>query len=309
MPRALRAARRLGKPMIRFHAWLRTALVTVTAIPAMAFAQTTDTIIRSTSARTGPFTTSPAAGAAGSISSGPASRGDFYFRAGVVLDGSEETRFRDADCSSASPAALYGCGNGNDDAPLSSAGDFGTMAGFEFGLGYAAAPALRLEAVIRHRPIFSFEGRANFVQTAGRQAVSAELSSLTGMLVAYLDLPGLGLPRLGPFSPFIGAGGGLSRIDIDETHMEFPKTTTIVPGGQRVNLAWMLGAGFAASPGEKTTLDLAWRYTDYGAVETGRAKGRIVWRDGSRDPLEIDLAGTRADLRGHGLMLSLRYAF
>ena len=117
------------------------------------------------------------------------------------------------------------------------------------------------------------------------------------------------MPRLGPFSPFIGAGGGLSRIDIDETQMEFPKTATLVPGGQRVNLAWMLGAGFAASPGENVTLDLAWRYTDYGAVETGRARGRIVWHDGNRDPLEINFAETRADLRGHGLMLSLRHVF
>ena len=294
--------------MIRFHAsWLRTALAAAVATTAsgMAFAQTT-----STSARSCPFTTSPVAiGAAESVSSGPTSRDDFYFRAGVVLDGSQETRFKDVDCSSTSPAALYGCGNGSDDAPLSSLGDFGTMAGFEFGLGYAATPALRIEAVIQHRPNFSFEGRANFTQTTGRQAVSADLSSLTGMLAAYLDLPELGLPRLGPFSPFIGAGGGLSRIDIDETQMEFPKTATLVPGGQRVNLAWMLGAGFAASPGENVTLDLAWRYTDYGAVETGRARGRIVWHDGNRDPLEINFAETRADLRGHGLMLSLRHVF
>ena len=149
------------------------------------------------------------------------------------------------------------------------------MAGFELGLGYATVPALRLEAVIQHRPNFSFDGHANFNQTTGRQEVSAELSSLSGMLAAYLDLPELGLPRLGPFSPFIGAGGGLSRIDIDETRMEFPKTTTIVPGGHRINLSWMLTAGFATSLGEKMTLDLAWRYRDDGTVETGNGKGRI----------------------------------
>lgn len=282
--------------MIRFHApWLQTALiatVAATAMPAMASAQNT--------ARPG---------AAGSPSPAPTSRNDFYLRAGVVLDRPEKTRFRDTDCTSTSPAALYGCGNGIDNAPLSSLGDFGTTAGFELGLGYAAAPVLRLEALIQYRSNFSFQGRANFTQTTGQQAVSADLSSLTGMLAAYLDLPELGLPRPGPFSPFIGAAGGLSRIDIDETQMAFPKTTTIVPGGQRGNFAWMLMAGLAASPRKKITLDLAWRYTDYGTVETGRARGRIVWRDGNRDPLEIDLAGTRADLRGHGLRLSLRYAF
>ncbi len=331
------AARRQAdweKPMIRFHtSWLRTALVAAVAaaaMPAMAFAQpvppTTSPVAtglpaaQSTAPACAPACAVGTAdrsqadrqagtGTAGSVSSGPTSRNDFYLRAGVVLDRSEKTRFKDADCTSTSPAALYGCGNGIDNAPLSSLGDFGTMAGFELGLGYAVAPALRLEAVIQYRPNFSFEGRANFTQTTDQQAVSADLSSLTGMLAAYLDLPELGLPRPGPFSPFIGAGGGLSRINIDETHMAFPKTTTIVPGGQRGNFAWMLVAGFAASPREKITLDLAWRYTDHGTVETGRAKGRIVWRDGNRDPLEIDLAGTRADLRGHGLRLSLRYAF
>jgi opacity protein-like surface antigen len=183
------------------------------------------------------------------------------------------------------------------------------MVGFELGIGYVAVPALRLEAVIEHRPNFSFDGRANFVQTAGRQEVSANLSSLSGMLAAYLDLPELGLHRLGPFSPFIGGGVGLSRINIDETLMEFPRTTTIIPSGQRVNLAWMLTAGIAASVAENLTLDIAWRYTDSGAVETGTARGRIVWRDGSRAPLEIDLAGTRANLSSHGLRVSLRYAF
>ncbi len=267
--------------------WFRTALiaaVAATAVPAITSAQRP-------------------------VSSGSVAPDDFYFRAGFVLDGSAQTRFKDEDCSSTSPAALYGCGSGNDGAPLSSLGDFGITAGFALGIGYAAAPALRLEALVQHRPGFSFEGRANFTQTTGRQAVSADLSSLTGMLAAYLDLSELGLPRLGPFGPFIGAGVGLVRIDIEETRMEFTRTTTIVPGGQRVNLAWMLTAGVSAPLGEKVTLDLAWRYTDYGAVETGRGRGRIVWRDGSRAPLDLDLASTQADLASHGFMLSFRYAF
>ena len=66
---------------------------------------------------------------------------DFYFRAGALLDWPKETRFKDEDCSSSSPAALYGCGNGIDGAPLSSLGDFEARAGFELGVGYAAACA------------------------------------------------------------------------------------------------------------------------------------------------------------------------
>ncbi len=285
--------------MIRFRAlWISAALVVAvvaTTIPTMAFAQTANIIIGSGSAPTDPPTMSPASAV---------TLDDFYLRGGVVLDWSEETRFTDKDCASISPAALYGCGKGIDGAPRSSLGDFGTMAGFELGVGYVAAPVLRLEAVLQYRPKFFFEGRANFLQTTDRQAVSADLSSLSGVLAAYLDLPGLG-----PLNPFLGSGGGLARINIDDTRMEFPKTTTIVPGGQRVNFTLMLTAGVATSPWKKMALDLAWRYTDSGAVETGKARGRIVWRDGSRDPLEIDLAETRTNLSGHGLWVSLRYAF
>ena len=46
-----------------------------------------------------------------------------------------------------------------------------------------------------------------------------------------------------------------------------------------------------------------------GASRTGRGAGRVVWRDGSREPLPLDLAATRARLASHGLRLSLRYAF
>ena len=124
------------------------------------------------------------------------------------------------------------------------------------------------------------------------------------MLAAYVDLPGTG-----SFRPFIGAGAGAVRTRIGETRMTFPKTTTVVPGGSRTGFAWMLTAGVAKALGEHVTLDLAWRYTDSGFVRTGRGMGRVVWRDGSREPLPLDLAATRAKLTSHGLRLSLRYSF
>ena len=234
---------------------------------------------------------------------------DFYLRAGIGLDGSEDTRFRDKSCASTSPAALYGCGTGNDGAPLSALGDFGTMAGFELGVGRAVAPALRLEAVLQHRPSFSFKGRANFVQTTAGQSVSADLSALSGMNAAHVDLPRAGLRKFGPFSPFVGGGAGVSRIDIGETRMDFPRTATIVPGGQRIGFARMLTAGVGIALTEAVIVDLAYRYTNSGAAETGRATGRIVWHDGSRKPLELNLAETRARVSAQGIWVSLRYMF
>ena len=56
-----------------------------------------------------------------------------------------------------------------------------------------------------------------------------------------------------------------------------------VPGGNRTGLAWMVTAGVAMAVGDRATLDLAWRYTYLGKVRTDRGRGRVVWRDGSRD--------------------------
>ena len=240
---------------------------------------------------------------------GEAAADGLYLRAGVGLDRPAETVFTDLDCSRTSPAALYGCGTGGDGAARRSVGDFGTAPVLELGLGYAALPALRLEALVEYRPRLAFEGRANFLEPGRRQSVAATLSSFAAMLAAYVDLPGLGLPRPGPFEPFVGAGVGGVRTRTGETRMRFPATTTVVPGARRIGLAWMLTAGVAVALDERATLDLAWRYTDLGEARTGQGAGRVVWRDGSRTPLPLDLGATKARLAGHGVRLALRYAF
>ena len=76
---------------------------------------------------------------------------DVYLRAGLDLSRPADTHFTDADCASMVPTALYGCGVGGDGAPLRSVGDVGTVAGVELGLGYAVAPAVRLEALLTSR--------------------------------------------------------------------------------------------------------------------------------------------------------------
>ena len=132
----------------RFPAAL-AAFLLIAAAPALTFAQTTGA--PSNRASTAP--SSPGSGeAAARGSSGAAAAQAFYVRAGFFFDGSEPTRFRDEDCSSTSPAALYGCGDGVDGAPLSSLGDFGTTGGIDLGLGYVLAPALRVEAIVQHHP-------------------------------------------------------------------------------------------------------------------------------------------------------------
>ena len=246
---------------------------------------------------------------AAALSTGAMAAEGCYLRAGIGFERFSEAEFRDQNCDSTEPAALYGCGLGVDGAPLHSVGDFSTATGFEVGIGGTVAPAVRMEATVEFRPRLAFSGRANFVQTMEEQSVSADLSALSAMVAAYADLPALGLPKLGPFDPFMGAGVGVARITTGETQMMFPKTTTHVPSGQRTGLAWMVTAGVATALNESTTLELAWRYSDLGTAETGTGSGQVVWRDGSRDPLPLNLAPTEARLRSHGLRLSVRYLF
>ena len=234
---------------------------------------------------------------------------DLYLRAGFGLDQPTETVFRDENCEIEAPVPLYGCGPAPDGAPYRSVGNFGTVAALEVGIGSTVASALRIEALVEVRPNLTFSGRANYLDSELRQSVSVDLSIVSGMVAAYADLPALGLPRLGPFDPFLGVGVGVARVRAGETRMTFPATTTIVPGVSRSDFAWMVTAGVATVLSESTTLDLAWRYSDLGTAETATGGGRVVWRDGSREPLMLDQAASEARLRSHGLRLSVRHEF
>ena len=83
-------------------------------------------------------------------------------------------------------------------------GDFGTAIPVELGLGYTMTSTARLEVLVEYRPAFAFRGRANFLSPESRQSVAADLSSFAGMVAAYIDLPGAGVPKIGPFGRFVG---------------------------------------------------------------------------------------------------------
>lgn len=257
--------------------------------------------------RTGVRNAAASVAAALAMAAAPAAAGEYYSRAGIGLGRAAEATFTDRDCSSESPAALYGCGIGGDGAPYRSRGGLGTAAAFEVGLGRAVSSAVRLEAAIDYRGRFNFDGRTNFLAPGRRQSVAADVSSVSAMASVYLDLPRLRLGQLGSPGFFVGAGAGVARNRIAETRMTFPATTTVVPGGSRSGFAWMAVVGVGTALGPRTTLEIEWRYRDAGEVRTDPGEGRVIWRDGRRGPLLLDLAPTQAQLVSKGLRLSLRY--
>ena len=60
------------------------------------------------------------------------------------------------------------------------------------------------------------------------------------------DLAAFGLPKPGPFEPFIGAGVGAVNTRIGKMTKTFPATTT-VPGGSRTGLASIATLGALVS--------------------------------------------------------------
>ena len=112
----------------------------------------------------------------------------------------------------------------------------------EIGLGRVATRALRFEVLAGYRPRLEFRGRANFLEPMREQAVEAKVSSLAALLAVHVDLPAVGVPKVGPLGPFVGVGAGVVRARVTETTLTFSRTTTIVPGADRTEFAWMVTA-------------------------------------------------------------------
>jgi opacity protein-like surface antigen len=234
-----------------------------------------------------------------------------YVRGGLSLDWSRDTRSTDRECGATAPPALFGCGIGIDGQPLSASGDFGFPIGLEGGVGYRLAPMFRVEGLLTYRRGTEFEGEANFIGTPPPQPVTGRLDTFTGMAVAYLDFPGFGVPMLaGPLEPFVGLGVGLSHHDLGSVTYAFPglspEASTVLSGGTRTSLSYMLTAGVAARLSPQLTIDLAYRYTDLGTVGTDEGPAVITRRTFTRT---LDIAETEADLTTHGLSASVRFGF
>ena len=228
-----------------------------------------------------------------------------YLRFGVGGDGSVPATFRDSTCQSVQPPALFGCGAGRNGEPLGASGAFGSGVVLDAGLGYRFNRWLRVEGLFSYRPAYEYNGQANFIQSAPPQPVYANLSSVAAFGVGYIDLP-----NVSTVQPFIGAGLGAARNRISAVTYGFPAlapdASTTISGGATTGLAWLLTAGVAIPLNEQLTLDLAYRYTDLGTVQTDAGSATIVRPAGTKT---LDIAGTQSSLQTHGAMLTLRYAF
>ena len=229
-----------------------------------------------------------------------------YLRGSVGWDESRDTTVSDLDCASTTPPALFGCGAGIDGKPLGARGDFGDTVAVELAAGFDLGSRTRVELALQSRPGLTLGANANFLGVSDDQPVSADADSLAAFVIGAVDL---GRPdwRL---QPFVAAGLGAARNEIDRVRYEFPslgpEAATIVRGGSHTDFAWTAAAGLAYRLNDAATLELAVRYADLGEVRTDAGTATVVR---SADTFELEIAGTRADLRTTGVTLGLRYRF
>lgn len=231
-----------------------------------------------------------------------------YVRAGIGAALSGDATFSDANCASGRPAALYGCGDGPDGKPYGAYGDFGSSVQFELAGGMEIADSLRVELAVTYDPGFAFEGNVNF-PVPGKQPVSGEVNHVDAMAFTYVQpLAALGFDSR--VQPFLGAGLGLSYNEIGEMTFEFPGLRqprySVTPDGSNLDFAWAVSAGLAFEISDTLILDVAWRYSDLGTVETD--EGTLFNQFSTRSTV-IEIGETEAELTSQSVSVSARWRF
>jgi opacity protein-like surface antigen len=229
-----------------------------------------------------------------------ASAAPLYVRGSLGLERTAGAHVRDIDCSSTEPPALFGCVAGNDERALGAYGDFGRGPVFELAVGRAYSRA-RFELALAHRQL-DLDAESNFLGVAGEQPVRGDVRATAAFLNAAVDLTSWRV------RPFLVAGAGLAHNEIGAVRYEFPgiapEAVTVLRGGSHTDFAWSAGAGAALELSPSLALDVVWRWSDLGEVRTENGPATIVRPNRE---LEIDIAGTRADLETSGISVSLRW--
>ena len=153
------------------------------------------------------------------------------------------------------------------------------------GLGYRFNRNLRAD--------FTFDWRDRFILETG--SFDTKIENQSYMLNVYYDLDQLPVVQLpGGFKPYVGAGIGLSYIEVNDQTIPGPVGGTVsrVFGDDEANFAWQLMAGVAYQINPKFAADIGYRYAHLGEAQLRSPAGTID-----------------NDLNTHEIVLTLRYTF
>lgn len=184
-------------------------------------------------------------------------------------------------------------------------GEFETSAVAGLGLGYQFNDFFRMDVTGEYRADSDFHALDRYDADGdgffdGTNEYYARKSEVLALANAYVDLG-----YLGGFSPYIGAGIGAVRIDIDDY-----RDVNVPTGGvayaadvdAQTNFAWALHAGLGFDVSSNVSLDLGYRYVDMGDFETGDV---ITYTEVST----VDNPTTFEDITSHDVRIGVRYLF
>jgi opacity protein-like surface antigen len=104
-----------------------------------------------------------------------------------------------------------------------------------------------------------------------------------------------------PVKPYVGVGLGWASNKVDDVEGNDGGFIFKVPGGTKSDVAWALMAGVSWPINPTLTLDIGYRYSDLGKIETD--SGNITF---GGVPVGT-YSGASGKLQAHKLMIGLRF--
>ena len=240
-----------------------------------------------------------------------------YLSMGLAIVRPEDARFVDGDDSG--QAALYGSTDLFDAGAVDSGLQLDLAAGVRFRSG------LRMQLEFGPPRAFDWRGNTNYRNGGKHQPSEANLDAWRLVLVGLYDFPGWTFGSGRAARPYLGAGAGVTGYTVSGYVQQFPDPDdptrylrrgpggeipfTTVPDGTGRTFTWTLTAGVTVPVRESVGLDLSYRFTDMGKVETDAADVTIArYRaDGSRREILVPINATAVDHRTHTLAMGLRF--
>lgn len=226
-----------------------------------------------------------------------AASAQFYVRADVGTSRMQGTSFQDRDCNSADN--LLGCG-------VSVTSDSQQSQIFDLGVGFAFGPIFRADVTLGRRNA-TFEGTDNKTPSGSGRAGQALTSSLVNLYVDVQAAAGLGDF---PFRPYVTGGAGFVRIDTEEFNSTrnvgrgvVNVVNIITPGGSTTNAAFQVGGGVEFGLLPNLSLDLGYRFMDFGRAVGDSGVSRL---GNSRSAVDGVRSGR---VHVHDVTLGLRFSF
>ncbi|MGL4209492.1 MAG: outer membrane protein [Candidatus Adiutrix sp.] len=178
----------------------------------------------------------------------------------------------------------------------------GFAVGYDFGAEGFAPFRTEFEFLMRKSPTVNYGLATNGPEFYSKHEVKPDVYST--MVNAYFDIR-----TDTAVTPYLGGGLGAAYIDTSIESAYFldsaGENQVRKYNGSRntTNFAWNVGGGVAFEMRENISLDLGYRYSDFGKLDVGEGNNERTFLSSTGETVRFD---TKANLRSHEVILGLR---